>query len=394
MVSFVQMLYTKLYKLRCVAMNNYAMNDFSKFNETNAKKNNSWIGVVIVLIVVGVLGYFAFNAITKNSTDTAEVQEESLMVVDLTGESDEQASDEENTEDVQLEGDGDDVQAPTQTLDDNDSDFDFSDFSTLTQEVGSEGSSEYTLNSINDSAMGSDGYHRFVFNMEGKDGADELPNVVARYSSSLGSIRVDLNNTTTDNSGIGYQQSESIGVEGITQIYHNISADPTEELYDIGVSSSTSFYLTSEEVKEGEWNIILAVKYPGESDLEVDLGSEEFSMDAQTIDGAGASENAKVTGYSYSASGGVLRVVFLVSGSTDNPIPSVSAGYDASDNLDIWFTDLASNIVPESVDLPSGVTMVRSSQGDGFVYELQGVSGEYKLSATLSPNQVVVEVKL
>lgn len=368
------------------------MNNFAMPNEINQKKNG-WVGGVLVLLVIVVAMYFGYKLL--NTDKVEDTQEENLMVVDLTDNGDEDEEEVQET-DTPIFLDGTETfeeedEEDTVTIDyDN---FDFSDFSTLEQAVGEEGSSEYTLVSVLD-GVNTGGYHTFTFKIEGKNDTTETPNIIARYSAALGSIRVDLNNITTDNSGIGYQTSREVNEDGITQLYHNISGDPTEELYDIGIASETEFLITSEELSEGEWNIIVAVKYPGESTVEADLGSTEFSMDSQTIDGAGTSEGAKVIGYSYSSTGGVLKVIFLVSGSTDKPIPSVSAGYNSSDELEVWFTDLASNIVPESVDLPGGVTMVRTTQGDGYSYELQGTGGEYKLSATLSPNQVVVEVKL
>lgn len=214
------------------------------------------------------------------------------------------------------------------------------------------------------------------------------------YRSSLGSIRVNLSGVTSDNSGIAYQGSRSINTEGITRIYHNISSDQTEELYDIGVSESTPFYLHSEEVSSGKWNIILDVKYPGESELEIDLGSTDFSTESQSITGAVSTDGAAVTGYSFSVSGGQLVFVWTVSGSSSKPIPSVSAELGEDGILNVQFESVTSDKVSSAVDsieLPGDIGFTYSS--GAYHFEI-GADSEYKLSASTSPNQVELTVKL
>jgi hypothetical protein len=238
------------------------------------------------------------------------------------------------------------------------------------------------------------GYHRFTFVLTAKEDGEDLPYVIADYKPSLGSIRVDLNGVTTDSSGIAYQGSRSINEEGITRIYHNISSDQTEELYDIGVSNSTPFYLYYEEVSTGKWNVVLDVKYPGESDLEVDLGSSEFSTEAQEIEGGTSTDGAAVTGYSYSVSGGQLMFVWTVTGSASKPIPSVSAQLGEDGILDVEFESLVSDKVSgavEDIELPGDIGFTYSS--GAYHFEV-GADSEFKLSASTSPNQVELAVEL
>jgi len=165
-------------------------------------------------------------------------------------------------------------------------------------------------------------------------------------------------------------------------------------LYDIGVAESTPFYLSSEEVSTGKWNIVLDVKYPGESDLDIELGGTSLSSEAQTIAGAISSDGAAVTGYSFSVSGGQLVFIWTVTGSSSKPIPSVSAELDADGILDVEFESLVSDKVSSAVDdieLPSGIGFTYS---DGAYHFEVGADSEFKLSASISPNQVELTVKL
>ena len=310
----------------------------------------------------------------------ADYDESKIKIVDI----DEDEENEEAEETIEEEEDN----TPTETEETTD----YSDFSRDRQTVGEENENEYSLTSLTDEALS--GYHRFTFALDGKDGAVDLPNVVVEYKSSLGSIRVDLNGITSDNSGIAYQGSRSINKEGITRIYHNISSDQTEELYDIGVSESTPFHLYSEEVASGKWNIILDVKYPGESELEIDLGSSEFSTEAQSIDGSVADEGAAVTGYSFSVSGGQLVFVWTVTGSSSKPIPSVSAELGEDGILDVGFESLSYDKVAKAVDsieLPGQIGFTYSS--GAYHFEV-GSDSEFKLSASTSPNQVELAIDL
>src|SRR5690606_1489590 len=98
---------------------------------------------------------------------------------------------------------------------------DMSEFSTDRQSVGSESNTgEYTLLGVTDSS--NVGFHRFTFEISGKNEATESPHIIADYRASLGAIRLDLNGMTTDNSGIGYQQAKDINKDGVIRLYHNV----------------------------------------------------------------------------------------------------------------------------------------------------------------------------
>ena len=312
--------------------------------------------------------------------DSTEYDENEIEIVDLDEEEEESETEEDTT-------------AEEEDTAEEESETDFSNFSEDAQTVGEENEDvEYSLSSLTDESL--DGYHKFTFVMESDDTDAGVPYVVVSYKSSLGSIRVDLNQTTSDSSEIAYQGSRSINVEGVSRIYHNISSDDTEELYDIGISESTPFYVYTEDVSEGVWNIVVEVKYPGESDLDIDLGSTELSSDDQSIVGSVSDDGAAVTGYSFSVSGSQLVFVWTVSGSTANPIPSVSADLDEEGILNVEFESLSYDKVRtavDSIELPSGIGFTYSS--GAYHFEV-GTDVEFKLSASTSPNQVELTVDL
>lgn len=272
---------------------------------------------------------------------------------------------------------------------------DFSKFTSNSQEIGSLGSDEYKLEKITDTKMS--GFHRIVFSISSKDDKNNLPNVLASYRADSGVIRVSLNMLTTDASGIAYQKSREIGEQGVLRIYHNVSSNQEEEIYDIGVSKSTTFLLSSEETSAGNWDVTLDVRYPGETNVDVDMGSTDFSQDKQEIIGGTSSDGAKVSSYSYGASSGILSFVWSVKGSDAKPIPSVSAEYVNDNELVVTFSDLSSDVIASSastLSLYGGVEQVswtRSGNESKYTFKVTS-KRDFKLKSSLSPNQVVLEI--
>ncbi len=272
-------------------------------------------------------------------------------------------------------------------------DTDFTEFSSDTQVLGEESEAQFAIEELED--VSRDGFHQFTFTLTTED--EEEPFVTASYLSNAGVVRVDFQGISKDSTGIGYQQERRVDKEGVLRIYHNISADADQELYDIGVSKSTIFYLTSEQIEEGKWYVILQVKYPGAGDVDVDLGSEDFSKDNQSITGVTAEDGAAISAYSYSRTG-LLKLVWTVTSQVDNPIPSVSATYNEENELVVTFDSLTTDRVAASgntLSLPSSIIAEVERVGDSSVYTFTGLDGvrEYKLSASLSPNQVILEIR-
>jgi hypothetical protein len=268
-------------------------------------------------------------------------------------------------------------------------------YSTDAQTVGEASSSKFTIEEVTNTSK--TGYHEFVFSLS-STGTDD-PYAVATYREDLGVIRIDLNQIEKDSSGIGYQKAVSISKEGISQLYHNVSSDQTEELYDIGVSRSTPFKISTAKVSTG-WDIIVDVQYPGEvSTTGLDLGSKEFSKTAQTIMGVDATKGSTLASYTYGSTSGVLKFIWNVTSTDANPIPSVSAGYDAEHKLVVTFGSVKTDKVYLAVDgisLPGSLAMQTERSGETSIYTISGMTTDldYKLSAGISPNQVIVEIQL
>ncbi len=331
---------------------------------------------LILPLIVGVSIYLIFfrqKPTTTDDTTGDETQTSQESDTDTTADAEEEddTSTEENEE--------------TQTI---------TGFSTESQTVGATSSSKYTIEEVSNTSHAD--YHEFVFTLS-STGTDD-PNVIAEYKSNLGVIRLDFNQIEKDNSGIGYQKEVSINKEGISRLYHNVSSDQTEELYDIGVSKETSFKLMSEKVGD-DWNITIYVQYPGESSSTIDTGSTDYNTQAQSITGVDASKGATISSYTYGSSGGILKFVWNVSSTDANPIPNVNAAYDSENHLVVTFTSLKTDKVYLAVDgisLPGSLAMQTEKPGESTIYTIGGFStkAEYKLSASTSPNQVVLEIQL
>lgn len=298
-----------------------------------------------------------------------------------------------NTNNTQTENTDTDTNTNTSTTT---TDTPLTGFSVNNQEVGTATNGVVSFNISAISNTSTTNYHEFKFTLTSED--TNSPYVTAKYIASSGVIRLSFSDVTKDEGGLGYQKAISINKEGIVQLYHNISSSFVGEIYDIGISKSTPFKLSLES-GNNIWYITLDVQYPGASESTVDLGSTEFSTDAQDIAGVSKDQKATVASYSYSSSSGVLKFAWNVSSTDTNPIPSVTAAYDSSNNLVITFTSLSVDKVVSAVNgkiLPGSISVVSSKTGDSSVYTFGSMSSpkEYKLSAGTSPNQVVLEIKL
>ncbi len=267
-------------------------------------------------------------------------------------------------------------------------------FTSENQEIGTLGSETYEISFFTEKPM--DGFHRFVFEL---DGGEVLPHVSAQYRPEFGAIRLVFQGIEEDNSGLGYQKSYNIDQEGVVRIYHNISPEEKEEVYDIGVMKSTEFSLYGEEVESGKWMVILEVRYPGESEIDVDTGSEEFNMEEQRIDGGVSSDGARITNYSYTIENNVFRFIWSVRGSSEKPIPEVRARYNDDGELTVIFPDLDSDYIARDsseAELIGGIEKVSwNRRGDESIYRfVVGEERNFRLISSLGPNQVILEVEL
>jgi len=331
-------------------------------------------GVITILLLLAIGGLIFF--LVRKPKEEVEVDESEDTQVEEVENGEEVVEEEEPKEEYEYTGDAD-----------------FTEFSSNKQVLGEETDAKFAIDELED--LSRDGFHQFTFTLTTED--EEEPFVTASYLSNSGVVRVDFQGISGDSTGIGYQQERRVDKEGVLRIYHNISADADQELYDIGVSKPTIFHLTSEQIEEGKWYVILQVKYPGASDVDVDLGSEDFSKEDQSIVGVTAEDGATISAYTYSGAG-LLKLVWTVTSQVDNPIPSVSATYNEDGELVVTFESLTTDRVAafgDTLTLPSSIVAEVERVGDSSVYTFTGLKEvrEYKLSASLSPNQVILEIR-
>lgn len=354
------------------------------------EKESIW-GYVIAFLAVGALGFGVYWFFLKDNSpaptpETNNNQDENKDEVKDDGNNDETPVDQTPT--------NDDVKEDNE---DTTSNTDFSSFTNSNQSVGkASNEGKYTIKSVTDT--NEDGYHSFKFNVQAQTSdVMEVPYVVVKYNSGQSAIRVDFAGVTKDESGIGYQKSRSINKEGVIRLYHNISSDSSEELYDIGVSAQTVFKLTSKELPENTWEIKVDVKYPGTTDdSDSELGSTEFTRDTQSIVGGVSADSAKVLSYSYSNSAGIVTIAFNVSGSSSKPIPSAVVTVLSSNKIKLEFSDVVSDSSYSSLNgkTVGGLSFATTRSGNKSSYTITGSTKEFKLYGTKSPNQVVLEIKL
>ena len=320
------------------------------------------IFIFVILLLLGAGAYFIFKKPKVEDTSNTDTNVE-----------EEQDTEIEEEEEVIIEEEGD-----------------FTGFSDDDQVIGVATEDLFNVESITDESK--TGYHRFSFNLS-TTGTDD-PYVTAKFNSSTGVIRVELYSIENDKSGIGYQKERAINEEGIIRLYHAVTSTADKEIYDIGLAKSTIFKLYKQS-GDGQLKVILDVKYPGEVTSTIDLGSTEFSTDLQDIAGVA---NATIKSYSYSSSGGILKFVWSVTADGENPIPSVTGEYLDNETLSIKFTSLTLDRVVNaagSLALPAGITIDSSKESSASIYNfIVGSKKEYKLSATTSPNQVILEIDL
>ncbi|OGC43102.1 hypothetical protein A3K02_01615 [candidate division WS6 bacterium RIFOXYD1_FULL_33_8] len=272
------------------------------------------------------------------------------------------------------------------------------DFKNEKQVFGQSNEFEYTVESIKDGSQS--GYHDFEFVISSTEEGATTPFFTVEPVLTKGVVRVTIKNVVGDNSDITHTKGIVVEKGAITGISRIVTSLENTRIYEIGVLASNGFFVEQTQDSDGTWIFSVKVEYDSEyTKPTVDYGSTDFSSDEQSIEGMVSADGAKITTYSYSVSGGVLRFVFDVASGASNPIPSVSASYDSGNSLVVTFESLASDKVStwgKSIALPGWVSIAVSRTGESSVYQFNGVSGAkpFKLSATQSPNQVIVEIKL
>lgn len=348
--------------------------------------NNSSKGlqVFVLLAVLTVSVVLIFMLVRRGDEPVRENEEEQENLEDESAvdEEVEDSEDEEEPEEIDEVEENQDSAVLT------------SDFTRSDQSVGtSSEDASYTLVSITDTPMGD--FHRFVFELESDE--EEIGLAEARLVASGGYVRLRLDRVTSDQSGIGYQQSREINEKGISRLYHDVTPVASEEVYTVGVADSPRFYL-----HEGlGLKIILDVEYPGEEELVVNADdSEKFTDEDLTLSGTNTEEDARIISYSWSVGDGLLKFVWGTSAASGNPTPPTTVTY-GDNEITVKFSEVQSDAAIGSdgefeavlTGIVERVTGTRTGAESTYVFHLSENS-LYRVSRSVSPNQVVLEIHL
>lgn len=273
-----------------------------------------------------------------------------------------------------------------------------SEFTNQKQTLGVASTFEYTVESI--TATAGDGYHDFRFSMSSTGEGATVPLFTLEPLLTKGVVRVTLVNILKDTSTVSHTKGIVVDKGAITSLIRVVTSAENTRIYDIGVLGSNTFKLEMVDSGEGSWEFSIKVAYDTKySAPTVDYGSTEFSSEAQSIEGMTSTQSAKVTNYSYLLSGGVVKLSFEVSSGASNPIPSVNGEYDDAGILVVTFPSLVQDKVSgwaNTISLPAGITASVSRSGESSTYRFSGISNKkpFKLSASQSPNLVIVEIDI
>lgn len=359
-------------------------------------QNTSVFGVIaaiVLVILIAVVGYFIWNGLKSDTGET-----ESDTVTDIEDEEDSKNEKTEDTnENVTEDEDEGEAEESTDNTEDETQIEDFANFSSDTQTLGSstdKASAKYTLASITDTQQA--GFHRFVFQLESTQ--TDFAKVEVQLVSSGGYIRVLLDRVTEDTSGLIYQGTRDINKEGVLKLYHAVTPNESEEVYQIGISSDTPFYLHS----ESGLKVVLDVKYPG---APTDTGSAEdpmvFTTSETTLTGTNTASDVRLTNYSWSTESSVVKFIWGTSSASGNPTPPTNVKYNAlAKTVTVNFTGILSDAVigsdgTFSTDLSTvidEVTGSRSGTTSTFAFHLNKES-RYRIYRSSSPNQVVLDIE-
>lgn len=339
------------------------------------KKNIFIYLLVLILSTVLLTGCTKKEEEVTEDSDTAVVEEE---------------GEEEDSQEEEVEEDGEDLGYLSST----------EGFTKEKQTLGGSSTYEYSIGSIE--AKQGDGYHEFLFSLSSAQDDATTPLFVVEPLLTKGVIRVTLVNIVGDTTEISHESGIEVDKGAITGLTRVVTSLEKTRIYDIGILGTHTFKLELDSSDDGNWVFSVKVAYDTKfSPPTVDYGSTQFSSEVQSIEGVTSEDNARINTYSYIYSGGILKFSIEVSSGTSNPIPSVTGEYNESGILEVTFPSLETDKVAgwassKSKLLAAGVTLSVSRSGESSTYSFSGISGNkpFKLSASQSPNLVIVEIDL
>ena len=244
------------------------------------------------------------------------------------------------------------------------------------------------------------GYHVFKFTISSSVQEATTPLFTVTPILSNGVFRVSLTNIFDDNTSVTHSKGIVVNKSGITGLTRLVTDSDTTRAYDIGVLGLNKLKVEVENNDVGTWVFLVKVSYDSKYTAPtIDFGSTEFSSEVQEIEGVTVSEGAKILDYSFIYSSGVLKFSLEVASGASNPIPSANAAYNEDGQLVLTFPSLEQDKVSgwsKTISLPAGISAEILRSGDQSIYTFNGISNTkpFKLSATQSPNLVILEIDL
>lgn len=348
------------------------------------KKDTVWLVVAIVLLV-GVVGGLVWIFGGFSGVDDADVP-------DTTNQEEVQDTEQQEEEES---GDPNVVEEEDEEL--GDAQLDSSvEYSTSSQSVGEDTEELFTLDELSVIKGERVVEIEYVFS-SGEITEDSSLPVSVINKSSLGAMEIVISNVGSDGTGMAFDDSKSINKDGLTRLTKVVSGQADTLKYSLGFTNAPEFYLYEPEVSGRTVVVKLSVKYPGGEISTDEYGTTEFTTEDISVESSTADEGVRISGYSYSVTGGVLRYVFKTSTNTGSPIPSFKASI-GDGILTITYPSLNADVIYSASDgtvtLPGGVILNISRSGSQSVYEFVGIGDQYKLYGEISPNQVVAEIEL
>lgn len=210
--------------------------------------------------------------------------------------------------------------------------------------------------------------------------------------TALGVLDIRIDGVSAYEGSLDYGDSLDINYNGITSLRKVIEGVDLQERFALGCSSEVEFSLL--DISDGLVRVL--VKYPGGEISDEEVGSTEFTTDDLSYEGNDKNGGAKIIDYDYIYNNGSLKFNLQVSSDSGITIPSFESSL--SDGvLTVTFPSLYSDSVykwDDTLELPRGVNLIISRDGDSSVYEFTGGFTQYRVFGESNPNQVVIDMDL
>lgn len=271
-------------------------------------------------------------------------------------------------------------------------DFDSSNFSTDTQQAGDEDAEDAIITDVK--SISNDDYISIEWTFE----SDSIPSSQAELLEGSNVIKVTINNLEEDNSGLSFGENLSVEDSVVSSVIRDIISGTGRSEYSVGIKQTTSFYLRTSSNK-----LILDVQEQ-EIEGQTDNYDNEFSKDQQEITSEVEGDVIWIDRLSFSNQGDVYKIVLDLGSSSSVVVPNVSAdlltsgpsNYEVRLVVENLYSDYIAGASGYSQDLTDDiVTKIAGNYSNNqSIYSVTlSKEAEYRIYATSSPAQLIIEVK-